>query len=132
MRDRASSGLLSRVGSSAARARETAPLTAVEQFVDPRMVAEDTAAAITEAYTKLDAVSRAWVLGTMNRSSLLEPVYVMAREDQDKLVRIAYLMYSLTGADDPMIDAALRGDDPDVRLVAEAMHDRILRASGSP
>lgn len=132
MKDLAAIGLLSQIGSMAARARETAPLTAVEQFVDPRMVAEDTAAAITEAYTKLDAVSRAWVLGTMNRSSLLEPVYVMAREDQDKLVRIAYLMYSLTGADDPMIDAALRGDDPDVRLVAEAMHDRILRASGSP
>ena len=132
MKDLEAIGLLSQIGSMAARAREAMPLAAVEQFFDPRQVAEDTAAAITEAYAKLDAVSRAWVLGAMARTSLLEPVYVMARKDDDKLVRIAYLLYCLTGADDPMIDAARRGDDPGVRLVAETMHDRILRASGSP
>ncbi len=132
VKDLAMIGLLSQIGSMAALATERVPLAAVEQFVDPRQVAEDTIAAITEAYTKLDSVSRAWVLGAIPRSSLLEPVYELARMDQDKLVRIAYLMYSLTGADDPMIDAARGGDDPDVRLVAEAMHDRILRASGSP
>ena len=68
----------------------------------------------------------------MARTELLEPVYVMARKDEDKLVRIAYLLYCLAGADDPMIDAARRGDDPDVRLLAETMHGRITRAIGSP
>ena len=130
--DLATIGLLSQIGSMAARAREIAPVAAVEQFGDPRQVAEDTATAITEAYPKLDAVSRAWVLGAMTRTPLIEPVYVMARKDPDKLVRIAYLLYCLTGADDPMIDAARRGDDPDVRLVAEMMHDRISRSSSVP
>jgi hypothetical protein len=55
----------------------------------------------------------------------------MARKDEDKIVRISYLLYCLAGADDPMIDAARRGDDDDVRRVAEMMYARIERASAS-
>ncbi len=51
--------------------------------------------------------------------------------DDAKLVRIAYLLYCLTGADDPMIDAARRGDDANVRLIAETMHARIAGASAA-
>ena len=67
----------------------------------------------------------------MSRAPVLDPVYAMARKDDDKIVRISYLLYCLAGADDPMIDAARRGDDDDVRRVAEMMYARIERASAS-
>jgi hypothetical protein len=123
--------LLSQLVFIVTRAREKVPLKAVERFGDPQRMAEDTAAAIIHAYGTLDAVSRAWLLIAMVRTSLLEPVYLMAQKDDDKLVRIAYLLYCLTGPDDPMIDAARRGDDADVQLVAETMHAVIIAASAA-
>ncbi len=124
--------MLSQVLSRVTLARERNPLGLLDLLENPRQVLEDASVAITEAYTKLDPVSRAWVLGAMARAPVLEPVYAMARKDDDKVVRIAYLLYCLSGADDPMIDAARRGDDADVRRVAEMMHARIERASASP
>jgi len=123
--------LLSQLVFIVTRAQERVPLEAVELFGDPQRMAEDTAAAIIHAYGTLDAISRAWVLGAMVRTPALEPVYLMAQKDDDKLVRIAYLLYCLTGPDDPMIDAARRGDDANVRLVAETMHAVIVAASAT-
>ena len=123
--------LLSQLVFIVARAREEVPLQAVERFGDPQRVAKDTAGALIHAYGKLDGISRAWVLGAMIRTSALDPIYSMAQKDDDKLVRIAYLLYCLTGADDPMIDAARRGDDASVRLVAETMYARIVGVSAT-
>ncbi len=123
--------LLSQLVSIVVRAREEVPLQAIERFGDPQRVAKDTAAAIIHAYGKLNPVSRAWVLGAMIRTPALDPIYSMAQKDDDKLVRIAYLLYCLTGADDPMIDAARRGDDASVRLVAEMMYARIVGVSAA-
>jgi len=123
--------LLSQLVFIVARAREEVPLQAVERFGDPQRVAKDTAGALIHAYGKLDGISRAWVLGAMIRTSALDPIYSMAQKDDDKLVRIAYLLYCLTGADDPMIDAARRGDDASLRLVAETMYARIAGVSAT-
>ena len=116
---------------SVTRAQEAVPLQAVDRFGDPQRVAKDTAAALIHAYGKLDPLSRAWVLGAIVRTPALDPVYSMAQKDDDKLVRIAYLLYCLTGADDPMIDAARRGDDANVRLIAETMYARIVGTSAA-
>jgi len=124
--------MLSQVLSVVTQARERNPLGLLDLLENPRQVLQDASAAITEAYAKLDPVSRAWILGSMSRAPVLDPVYAMARKDDEKVVRIAYLLYCLAGADDPMIDAARRGDDADVRRVAEMMHARIERASASP
>jgi tetratricopeptide (TPR) repeat protein len=86
-----------------------------------RQLVPDTAMALAEAYTKLDAPSRAWVLAVMPKGGILEPLRAMARKDEDKLVKISYLLYALNEVDDPMLDAARRGGDPDVRRVAELM-----------
>ncbi|MEE8459311.1 MAG: hypothetical protein V3S08_05535 [Phycisphaerales bacterium] len=125
--------LLSQLVFMVTRLREgpESALEAVDKFGDPQRMAEDIAAAIIHAYGTLDAISRAWVLGAMVRTPALEPVYLMAQKDDDKLVRIAYLLYCLTGPDDPMIDAARRGDDANVRLVAETMHAVIVAASAT-
>ena len=85
------------------------------------------AAALVEAYPKLDAASQAWLVAVMRRTEELEPLLAMARKSEDRLVRIAYLLYGLTGLDDPMLDAAKRGSDPDVRRVAELMEFGLIR-----
>ena len=131
VKDLATLALLSQFVFIVTRAREDAPLQAVEVLGDPQRVARESADAIIHAYGTLDPISRAWALMAMVRTSELEPVYSMAQKDDDKLVRIAYLLYCLTGADDPMIDAARRGDDANVRLVAETMHARIVGASAA-
>jgi hypothetical protein len=131
VKDLATFALLSQLVFIVTRAREEVPLEAVERFGDPQRMAKDIADAIIHAYGTLEPLSRAWVLGAMVRTPALDPVYQMAQKDDDKLVRIAYLLNCLTGADDPMIDAARRGDDADVRLVAETMHAVIVGASAA-
>ena len=56
----------------------------------------------------------------------------MAQKDEDRHVRLMYLLYCLTGPDDPMIDAARRGSDPDVRAVADVMHEMLRPARAAP
>ncbi|MHC4274191.1 MAG: hypothetical protein ACYSUR_11065 [Planctomycetota bacterium] len=122
--------LLSRVVSLMKRARAADPLGALEEFGD-RQLENDAAAAVVEAYTRADAVSRAWLLAVMPRHSVaLAPVYTMAQKDEDRHVRMMYLLYCLTSPNDPMIDAARRGSDPDVRAVADLMHE-VLRPAGA-
>jgi hypothetical protein len=123
--------LLSHVVPLMKEVRSQDPLRALEQFGD-RQLEDDATAAIAEAYTKLDSTSRAWLLAVMPRLSLpLAPVYQMAQKDKDRHVQLMYLLFCLTGPDDPMIDAAKRGEDPDIRVVAEMMQNRILPARGA-
>jgi hypothetical protein len=130
-RDLVTMALLSHVVPLMKQVRSEDPLRALEQF-GSRELEDDAAAAIAEAYTKLDSASRAWLLAVMPRlSPPLAPVYAMAQKDQDRHVQLMYLLFCLTGPDDPMIDAAIRGDDPDVRVMAEMMQSRILPARGT-
>jgi len=111
--------------------RAADPVRALDQFGD-RQLEVDAATAIAEAYAKVDAVSRAWLLAVMPRlSPSLIPVYTMAQTDENKHVQLMYLLYCLTSPDDPMIDAAKRGSDPDVRALAEVMYE-IMTARAAP
>ncbi len=111
-------------------ARERAPLAALEGFGNPRQMASDATEALTEGYGKLDPVARSWVLGVIPRGADIEGVYAMARQDDNRLVRIAYLLYCLSGPHDPMIAAGKNADDEAVRLVAAMMESRIATLSG--
>lgn len=91
----------------------------------------DTAAALAASFAKLDPVSRAWLLGVMPRSPRFEALRVMARRDEDPLVRIAYLLYALDGPGDPALAASVRSNDPDVKAVADLMLSG-LRRQASP
>jgi len=87
---------------------------------------------MTEAYAKLDGLSQAWMLGVMpaapalTRTStrwervrgLLPQIRAMAQKSDNRLVRIVYLMFHLTGPEDPMLAAAMRSDDPHIQLIA--------------
>ena len=55
----------------------------------------------------------------------------MSRKDDDRYVKLVYLLFCLEGPDDPMIDAAIRGDDPDVRAVAEMIQYRMQKTRGA-
>lgn len=80
----------------------------------------DAAAALIGAYPELDPVSQAWLVGVMAPSDAIEPILELARNSEEKLVRIAYLSYGLTGPNDPVLANARRSDDADVRAIAEA------------
>jgi hypothetical protein len=122
--------LLSHVVPLMKQVRKEDPLRALEQF-GPRQLEDDATAAIIEAYGKLDSVSRAWLLAVMpRRSPPLAPLYVMAQKDDDRSVKLVYLLFCLEGPDDPMVDAALRGDDPDVRAIAEMIRYRMQKSRG--
>jgi hypothetical protein len=122
--------LLSHVVPLMKQVRREDPLRALDQFGKVH-VEDDATAAIIEAYAKLDSVSRAWLLAVMPRlSPPLAPLYAMAQKDEDRYVRMVYLLFCLEGPDDPMIDAAIRGDDPDVRAVAEMIRDRLQKGQG--
>lgn len=91
-------------------------------------------AVIPTAYARLDPVDQAWALGMLPVDPLLNPVLAMARRSDDRLVRIAYLLFRLEGADDPMLDAARRSGDPDLALLAQVMtryaHTVVQQADG--
>jgi tetratricopeptide (TPR) repeat protein len=127
-RDLVTIALLSHVVPLMKQVRKEDPLRALEQFGSKELENAATAA-IIEAYGKLDSMSRAWLLAVMpRRSPPLAPVYAMAQKDDDKYVRMVYLLFCVDGPDDPMIDAAIRGDDPEVRQIAELMRYRLQRS----
>ncbi len=51
----------------------------------------------------------------------------MARKSEEKLVRISYLLYRLSGPDDPMLAAAKRGTDDEVRVIADVVETALKR-----
>jgi hypothetical protein len=112
---------------------ESARFAALEEFENPRQLSADAASAMAEAYTNLGAESRAWLLSVIPRGPpSLAPLFAIAQKDDHRLVRLSYLLYCLTSEDDPMIDAAKRGDDPKVQAVAEMMQQRIAALRSPP
>ena len=91
----------------------------------------DSAQALAEGYAKLDPISQAWLLGVVPRISVLEPVLAMARKSTDKYVQISYLLFHVKNLDDPMLDAAKRSDDPDVKYAAEFLESAMSRAAAA-
>lgn len=89
-------------------------------------------AAIPAAFGRLDSVRQAWVLTVMNRPSPCEPALDIARKSESRLVRLAYLLFQLAGPEDPMIDAARRGEDPALRQLAECMTRQLATARQKP
>lgn len=76
-------------------------------------------ALVLSAFPALDPIERAWVLSVMPQHQAFEPIFNMARKSTNRLVKIAYLLFQNTGAGDPMLDAAMRGDDEVIRTLAE-------------
>jgi tetratricopeptide (TPR) repeat protein len=87
----------------------------------------DAERAYIDGVRELDGVSLAWLLGVTPRENLLEEVRVLATESPDRLVQMSYLLYHLTGADDPMLDSAARSDDDVIRRLAKNYEDLFER-----
>jgi tetratricopeptide (TPR) repeat protein len=96
--------------------------------VQAQELLRDTIAALAEAYADLEPAGRAWMLATMSRGSHTESILAMARKSDDRLVKFAYLLFCLSGEDDPMLDAARRDTDPRVRELAEIGAELMRRA----
>ena len=91
----------------------------------------DSAQALVEGFAKIDPISQAWLLAVIPRISLMEPMLAIARKSPDKYVQISYLLYQVADLSDPMLDAAKRSDDPDVRTAADVLEAAIKRAQAA-
>jgi len=86
---------------------------------------DEARAAVLSAFPRLAPLDQAWILSVLPAHDAFEPLLNVARRSDDRHVQMAYLLSCSSGPDDPMIDAAMRGDDEDIRIVAEA-----IRAGG--
>lgn len=110
--------------------------TAKSPVQDPKLL-DAARAAFEDTYQKLDPVSQAWLLSVMpvnqpGASEGMQATLAMARKSENRLVRIAYLLYHAVGANDVMFDAAKRGDDPAVRQLAEIVQRDARKAALAP
>jgi hypothetical protein len=81
----------------------------------------DVRSAVTTAFADLDDVSQAWLLGIIPRGRLPRQIGSMALSSDSRLVQMNYLMYHISGEDDPMLAAAQRPTaHPHVRHIAES------------
>lgn len=76
---------------------------------------------IPGAFARLSAPQQAWALAVLHDPAPIDAVLAMARKSDSRLVRLAYMLYHLSSANDPMLDAARRGDDPNLRRLAELL-----------
>ena len=88
----------------------------------------DSAQALVEGFAKLDSISQAWLLAVVPPIGVMEPILAMARKSDDKYVQISYLLYQVADRSDPMLDAAKRSDDPDLRTAADVLEAAMNRA----
>jgi tetratricopeptide (TPR) repeat protein len=99
-----------------------------------RALHENARRAFDDAFAQIDPVSHAWLLCVMPRGAAnaegMQWALSMARKSEDRLVKLAYLLFHATGEADPMLDAAKRGADPVLRRMAEIIqldHARSMR-----
>ncbi|MHC5023326.1 MAG: tetratricopeptide repeat protein [Planctomycetota bacterium] len=88
------------------------------------------AAAVAEVFPTLSPASQAWLLAVSPQGATPEAATLedLARRSDERLVRLAYLLFHLDGPDDPMIDAARRSGDPLLAAVADALQPLLRRA----
>ena len=75
-------------------------------------------ASVISSYSNLDPISQAWLLAVLPAGRVAEPILNMARKSSHRLVKLMYLLFQRTDLNDPMLDAALRGDDQAIRTIA--------------
>ncbi len=114
-----------------------APRLTPQVAPEVRTMIEEARAAFADAYAQLDSVSQAWLLSVIPQigsgvSEGTEPVFAMARKSENRLVQLAYLMFQTNGARDPMLDAAMRSEDPVVRRLGELIKADAEKAESSP
>jgi hypothetical protein len=93
--------------------------------------------ALDQAYARLEPDSQAWFLSMMPSGfgpsvEGVQGILAQARKSEHRLVRLCYLAYHSTGLNDPMLDAAIRSDDPVVRRIGELLRMESERAASQP
>ena len=87
----------------------------------------DAAEALIIGYSKLDPISQAWILTAIPGVDALQSIISMAQKSENKHIRIAYLLYHVNNENDPMIEAAQRSEDEDVKFVANLLKNIMLK-----
>jgi tetratricopeptide (TPR) repeat protein len=73
----------------------------------------------SSAFAALDGASQAWLLSVTPPGRILPSVREMAQASDDRLLRLAYLLFHVSGPNDPAVQAALQSSDDHFRRVAE-------------
>jgi tetratricopeptide (TPR) repeat protein len=94
------------------------------------------ASAAEAAFDRATPASQAWVMSILPNTPASQAIFDLARTNQDRLVRMAYLVYRVSEVDDPMLEAAMRGEDPVLRRLAELLEAALAgteeKAPGNP
>lgn len=116
-----------------------APRLSFDVEPEQQQLISDARQALAEGFARLDPIAQAFVMATLpqgegNAIEGIQPILTIAQKSTDRLVQLAYLLFFSSGATDPMIDAALRGDDPVLRRLAELIKINAAEAeeSGAP
>ena len=72
-----------------------------------RDLLDQTLSSVLTAFPDLEPTERAWILSVLPLHDTFEPLLNMARKSEHRHVKMAYLLFQLTGPDDPMLDAAM-------------------------
>lgn len=114
LRDLPTMGLLSRIHTELPK---DAPLQEKVKLLS------DAAEALIEGYSKISPTAQAWLLTVITRAEAMKPIISMARKSTNKYVQISYLLYHVENENDPMIEAAERSEDEDVRFMANLLRE---------
>jgi len=97
-----------------------------------RALMNEAAIVLPQAFGRLDPYSQAWVLQAIPRGTpIMESMLHLARQSSEPIVQITYLLTQAQGVDDPMILAAARSENPQVRRFGELILQLTGRAEAS-
>ena len=87
--------------------------------------------AVADAFARTRAIGQAWLMSIVPNAAAAQPIFDLARASEDHHVRMAYLVYRVSESDDPMLEAAIRGDDPVLRRCAELLQAAFIAAENT-
>jgi tetratricopeptide (TPR) repeat protein len=89
--------------------------------------------ALPDAFARLEPTWQAWLLCLLPAPiKSKQAILSMARKSEAREVRLAYLLFHVTGPNDPMLDAVRRSDDASLRVVAERVAQAAAQAATAP
>jgi len=83
-----------------------------------RRVFNDIRAAFVDAYGSLDGTTQSWLLTVMPRVEAMQPVLEIARNSEDRLVQMMYLMFYVSSPNDPVLATARNSGDAHLEHIA--------------
>ncbi len=86
---------------------------------EQRRLLSAAAEALTDAYSKLDSKSQAWLLSVIPAGKMHPGIRDLAQQSEDHHVQLTYVLFHLAGLDDPMLETAMQSENKNLARFAE-------------